>query len=201
MHKHKNGFTLMEMLIVVAIIAVLVAVAIPTFVLAKEKASRAVDMANARSIQALLATMVMTGDITFPEKIGENDTVGVWVLLTKDTKSYPRDYPANTKGSTLFCGCDPGMTVNGETTRDWSRENTQLRQAVVNALGGATAVKTHSNGKSTVNDIGGWDWVIIEYTLDAKTDSHVTRIYSGMAGERSSFTYNIGNTNIERYMK
>ena len=54
----------MEMLIVVAIIAVLVAVAIPVLNNNLEKARQAVDMANARSIQAILATLVNTGEST-----------------------------------------------------------------------------------------------------------------------------------------
>ena len=46
---NKKGFTLMEMLIVVAIIAILVAIAIPTFTSAMEKAKSATDLANIRS--------------------------------------------------------------------------------------------------------------------------------------------------------
>ena len=45
--KHE-GFTLVEMLIVVAIIAILVAVSIPLVTSSLEKARRAVDEANAR---------------------------------------------------------------------------------------------------------------------------------------------------------
>lgn len=68
MIKKKNrGFTLMEMLIVMAIIAVLVAVAIPVLNNNLEKARQAVDMANARAIQAILATLVNTGEVVFPE--------------------------------------------------------------------------------------------------------------------------------------
>ncbi len=59
----------MEMLIVVAIIAVLVAVAIPVLNNNLEKARQAVDMANARSIQAILATLVNTGEVVFPGKL------------------------------------------------------------------------------------------------------------------------------------
>ena len=61
--KNNRGFTLMEMLIVMAIIAVLVAVAIPVLNNNLEKARQAVDMANARAIQAILATLVNTGEV------------------------------------------------------------------------------------------------------------------------------------------
>ena len=49
---NKKGFTLAELLIVVAIIAVLVAVAIPVFTAQLEKSREAVDMANLRSAYA-----------------------------------------------------------------------------------------------------------------------------------------------------
>lgn len=47
--KNEKGFTLMEMLIVVAIIAVLVAIAIPTFNSSLNKAKQATDEANIRA--------------------------------------------------------------------------------------------------------------------------------------------------------
>ena len=49
---NKKGFTLMEMLIVVAIIAVLVAIAIPTFSNQLEKSREATDAANIRALYA-----------------------------------------------------------------------------------------------------------------------------------------------------
>ncbi|WP_051204301.1 type IV pilin protein [Butyrivibrio sp. VCD2006] len=48
----KKGFTLAELLIVVAIIAVLVAIAIPIFTTQLEKSREAVDLANVRSAYA-----------------------------------------------------------------------------------------------------------------------------------------------------
>lgn len=46
---NKKGFTLMEMLIVVAIIAILIAIAIPTFNSSLNKAKVGTDTANIRS--------------------------------------------------------------------------------------------------------------------------------------------------------
>lgn len=54
--RDKKGFTLMEMLIVVAIIAVLIAIAIPTFSSQLNKAKAATDQANVRSAYAVMQT-------------------------------------------------------------------------------------------------------------------------------------------------
>ena len=56
----KKGFTLMEMLIVVAIIAVLVAIAIPVFNGALTKSKEAADVANVRATYAEWQTAMLT---------------------------------------------------------------------------------------------------------------------------------------------
>lgn len=58
----KKGFTLAELLIVVAIIGVLVAISIPIFSGLVEKAREATDIANIRSAYAELETTVLTMD-------------------------------------------------------------------------------------------------------------------------------------------
>ena len=64
MKKNNNkGFTLAELLIVVAIIAVLVAIAIPIFTNQLEKAREATDIADARDFYAEIATALVSGDL------------------------------------------------------------------------------------------------------------------------------------------
>ena len=63
---NKKGFTIMEMLIVVAIIAVLVAIAIPTFNGALEKSKEAADVANVRAVYAELVVAHLTEGTAYP---------------------------------------------------------------------------------------------------------------------------------------
>ena len=69
--RNRSGFTLAELLVVVAIIAVLVAVSIPIFASQLEKSRRAADISNARNISAILSACANDGsiEITDPDSI------------------------------------------------------------------------------------------------------------------------------------
>ena len=60
--EEREGFTLAELLIVVAIIAVLVAIAIPVFNSQLEKSREAVDLSNIRAAYAECSAAVLSGD-------------------------------------------------------------------------------------------------------------------------------------------
>ena len=62
MKKNNRGFTLAELLIVVAIIAVLTAIAIPVFTSQLEKSREATDLANVRSAYAEQMAAYLTSD-------------------------------------------------------------------------------------------------------------------------------------------
>ena len=62
MKMNKKGFTLIEMLVVIAIIAVLVSIIVPTVSSATDKAKAATNAANLRTAAASIAIEYMEGD-------------------------------------------------------------------------------------------------------------------------------------------
>ena len=71
-----KGFTLMEMLIVIAIIAVLVAIAIPVLGAQLDRSKDATDEANARSIYGLVQADAMSPGKSSSGGIGEPSCAG-----------------------------------------------------------------------------------------------------------------------------
>ena len=110
--RNKKGFTLIEMLVVIAIIAVLVSIVIPTVSSATNKARAAADAANLRSTLGALNTVItLDGDledkvknIYTPTSMYEKDCE-LYVLYTnpgfievyfvKGTAYYSLEYLAN----------------------------------------------------------------------------------------------------------
>ena len=80
----KKGFTLMEMLIVIAIIAILIAIAIPLFTSQLNAANDARDEANARSIYALVTADDMLNG-TGTTSVGPLSNGSVTVTLKDNT--------------------------------------------------------------------------------------------------------------------
>jgi type IV pilus assembly protein PilA len=69
---NKKGFTLMEMLIVVAIIVILVSISIPVFSGSLDSAKQATDAANLRAAKAAYITQTLAGATdTLPTPTGE----------------------------------------------------------------------------------------------------------------------------------
>lgn len=86
MRKNKKGFTLAELLIVVAIIGVLVAVSIPIFTAQLEKAREATDVANLRAAKAEAVATYMLAD--------SKDATVNWTDTTDASKGFNAYYDA-----------------------------------------------------------------------------------------------------------
>lgn len=83
---NKKGFTLAELLIVVAIIGVLVAISIPIFTSQLEKAREATDLANIRSAYAEVTADYLTSSKTQSKTVTKVQTKPGWEGSTGDGK-------------------------------------------------------------------------------------------------------------------
>lgn len=70
--ENKKGFTLAELLVVVAIVGILVAISIPVFTAQLGKARRATNMANLRAAKAAAVAAYLTDD---EDNTGDNKTL------------------------------------------------------------------------------------------------------------------------------
>ena len=112
---NKKGFTLAELLIVVAIIAVLVAISIPIFSAQLEKAKEATDMANIRSAYAEVVAAYL----------GDSKSHEISVTLKSDKDDYVSDksaeiagvkYEVILKGDSIQNPCEVKVTADGTVT-------------------------------------------------------------------------------------
>ena len=67
--QNKKGFTIVELVIVIAVIAILAAVLIPTFINLTKKANESADIQACRNMNTFLTTAKVTGDIKSPMDI------------------------------------------------------------------------------------------------------------------------------------
>lgn len=66
----KKGFTLIELIIVIAIIAILAAIAIPNFLAIQRKTKVNADIATGKSLYDITTTLIAEGKLKMPEHTG-----------------------------------------------------------------------------------------------------------------------------------
>lgn len=191
----RKGFTLAELLIVVAIIAVLVAIAIPVLSNQLEKSRRAVDMHTARSIASVLTMAVNDGTVV----MGSQNDCGIWVAIWYDNNRKPAAYGGN---KTYFCGANKGVTINGNKVPDnanWDRWNGDVENLLKQSRITPDSLKIKCK-KSNAKE--GWDWIVIRVGYD-ENQTLYTRIYSGLKNKSANSNVSVtplGSTRIEKEM-
>lgn len=117
---NKKGFTLMEMLIVVAIIAVLVAIAIPTFNGALTKAKEATDVANIRAAYADWQVSILTDNEALPKSDTEFKAKMTGGLQGKGTLTVTPDNATNPTKVTITYVATKLQANDGTNTFTWT---------------------------------------------------------------------------------
>ena len=132
---NKKGFTLMEMLIVVAIIGILIAIAIPTFSNALTKARIAADEANLRSYYSEQITAYMLdGKKIDSVAAGAKDVTVSGTKYTLQAGTYQAEVktdgdettlvitytPSNSKYSAVKIPGEASTSTSGSTSTDSS---------------------------------------------------------------------------------
>ena len=180
--KEKRGFTLAELLVVVAIIGVLVAISIPIFTTQLEKARRSVDLYNARAVESVLVNAINDGSVQLAPGTDTNDSYGIWVTMKREGDG---NWPLNYRQSgNVFYGVNSGIIINGHANTN----NTELEN-IVKANGIDVDNLKVNCRKSDSGKPDGWDWIVIEagYRYDNTVKKFVlfTEIYSGFANGKS----------------
>lgn len=122
--KKQGGFTLVEMLIVVAIIAILVAVSIPVMGSAVNDAKKTVDNANLRAAKGVVVTAylasISSGNVSVTLPDGVTFSTGTPYIYDAEkgclsTSAVATGYSAVTEGNVIAIG----VKSDGEVVSDW----------------------------------------------------------------------------------
>ena len=127
----KKGFTLAELLIVVAILAILVAVSIPIFTSRLENAKKSTDLANERAAKAAAVVAYM------------NDGLDVGATYNYDAKDGQIYLSATVTGATTTVKEASKIDVYGQQ----SANNNKIVQVAITAEGASTTA-TWVEGKT-----------------------------------------------------
>ena len=122
-----GGFTLVEMLIVVAIIAILVAVSIPLVSSALDKAREATDKANMRAAKAEATIMILNKQIDpnaeeFQNGMLYDNVEGKFVPSTEKVAGYNKMKQGSDEPDTAIIKVTDYKPSSGEFTLSWGGE-------------------------------------------------------------------------------
>ncbi len=127
--RNKKGFTLVEMLIVVAIIAILVAVSIPVVNNALDRAKHTTDAGNERAAKAEIMIQYLSGEDATQKVEADGTTVYCYdavdgtISTTAPTKAGHKDYGKCAKHGHANKFIVMTLSADGVVTLGWNDSN------------------------------------------------------------------------------
>jgi prepilin-type N-terminal cleavage/methylation domain-containing protein/prepilin-type processing-associated H-X9-DG protein len=113
--RHRLGFTLVELLVVIGIIALLISILLPSLHKAREQAQRVKCLSNLRQIG--IAYMMYTNDFKkYPARNNTSQFYGTWTAELID-----RTYPGYTMGFLLDPNIGPSVVTEADKAK-WSKK-------------------------------------------------------------------------------
>ncbi len=146
LNKNNKGFTLAELLIVVAIIAVLVAISIPIFATQLDKAKIAVDQSNVRTAKAAAIAEYLTSNNTSETQTYYYDAQKGYVVTSSDGVIGYGKYTKNDKENIIGATGTPNN--NGKANFLTIKVSSEGIQSI--SWGGGFALWSSMSGK-TIN--------------------------------------------------
>lgn len=208
-HLNKKGFTIVELVIVIAVIAILAAVLIPTFVSLINKANMSADQQAVTNMNKILSTSEKPTDIDgVIEILIENDYAGdlttyyknyrlawvesenVIVLIENDTIVYPEKYvdkgltfefinPMATDAEALADGLTDGKTV-------YVADDIDVEEGLAPSEAGEYEVNLNGNTLSSSDCVGSWvedaKLVVTNGIIDATSSDQTIAVYASENG-------------------
>lgn len=149
LQRNNLGFTLVELVIVIAILAIMVGIMAPFFTRYVEKSRRQSDVSNVSNMRDILNIAFNTGEIAFGDADGSS---AIWIYVTPNQANF------GTAGNPAIVGAASGVSSDDAFEQFMSEQGFTTRNLALNAKAPL------STGSQSTDE--GWAWYCIYILSD-----------------------------------